>query len=299
MISEALAGGTDLLERRRSGVSSGPVSRLTGLPEAIDRLADGGLSIGAGVRVQALADAPVVQSGWPGLAAAAGDLATPEIRRRATVGGNLTQRTRCAYFRTRDVACLKKGGVGCPARIGAHDNGVIFDTGPCVHPHPSTLATALLAYEARIDTDRRDGLTLRDLLGDGTDGTCDHLLGEGEVVRAVRVPPPALNERAVYLRAASRALAEWPIAEIVVRVVLDATGRVGVAHVALGGVAPVPRPMPDVAARLVGEPLATLPADACAALTVAAATPLPGTRAKVAVVRGLVAAAVEAIGQGP
>jgi xanthine dehydrogenase YagS FAD-binding subunit len=73
-------------------------------------------------------------------------------RRSATsrrFGGNLAQRSRCWYFRNPHIACLKKGGSDCPARSGNHLYHAAFDLGPCVAPHPSTMAAALLAYEAR------------------------------------------------------------------------------------------------------------------------------------------------------
>jgi xanthine dehydrogenase YagS FAD-binding subunit len=95
---------------------------------------------------------------YPGLAAAAGGLATPQIRAIGTIGGNLAQRSRCWYYRNPHMACLKKGDDTCPARSGNHLYGVIFDPGPCVAPHPSTLAAALLAYDATVTTSLRSHL---------------------------------------------------------------------------------------------------------------------------------------------
>jgi len=73
---------------------------------------------------------------YPGLTAAAGGLATPQIRGVGTIGGNLAQRNRCWYYRNPHTPCLNKGGAVCPAREGNHLYGVIFDRGPCVAPHP-------------------------------------------------------------------------------------------------------------------------------------------------------------------
>src|SRR5262249_41475253 len=143
--------------------------------------------------------------------------ATPQIRNVATLGGNLAQRSRCWYYRNPHIACFKKGAGSCPARSGNHLYGVAFDLGPCVAPHPSTMATALLAYEARIDTDHRTGLSIEALLGDGRDGTADHALQPGEVITAVALPPPLAGERAHYRRAVFRSKAEWPLVEVVVR----------------------------------------------------------------------------------
>ena len=99
--------------------------------------------------IAAIAADARLTAAYPGIAAAVAGLATPQIRRVATLGGNLAQRSRCWYFRNPRIDCLKKGGSACPAREGNHLYGVAFDLGPCVAPHPSTMATALMAYDAR------------------------------------------------------------------------------------------------------------------------------------------------------
>jgi len=147
--AEFRAAGTDLSERRRSGVSRGPLIDLAASPDmtGIDWAADGGLRIGAFTTIAAIAADSRIAQAYPGLAAAAQGLATPQIRQLATLGGNLAQRSRCWYFRNPHIACLKKGGNECPARTGNHLYGVAFDLGPCVAPHPSTMAMALFAED--------------------------------------------------------------------------------------------------------------------------------------------------------
>ncbi len=120
--AEFRAAGTDLSERRRSGVSRGPLIDISAAPDSIgvDWGADGAVRIGAFTTIAAIAaDARIVQA-YPGLAAAALGLATPQVRHLATLGGNLAQRSRCWYFRNPHIACLKKGGSDCPARSGNH-----------------------------------------------------------------------------------------------------------------------------------------------------------------------------------
>ena len=153
--TEFRAAGTDLSERRRSGVSRGPLIDLAASPDTtgMDWGTDGSLRIGAFTTIAAIAADTRIAQAYPGLAASALGLATPQIRHLATLGGNLAQRSRCWYFRNPHIACLKKGGNECPARAGNHLYGVAFDLGPCVAPHPSTMAAALLAYEATIITD--------------------------------------------------------------------------------------------------------------------------------------------------
>ena len=156
---EYRAAGTDLTERRRSGVSRGPIRDIapTAVPAGVRPETDGGMRVGALTTIAALAADDAIRAAYPGLAAAAAGLATPQIRRVATIGGNIAQRNRCWYFRNPEIACLKKGGDDCPARAGNALYAVAFDSAPCVAPHPSTLAAALVAYDARLDTDRRRG----------------------------------------------------------------------------------------------------------------------------------------------
>ena len=148
--AEFRAAGTDLSERRRSGLSRGPLIDIAATSDAtaIDWRADGSLRIGALTTIEAIAADARIAAAYPGVAASAQGLATPQIRHLATLGGNLTQRSRCWYFRNPHIACLKKGGSECPARSGNHLYGVAFDLGPCVAPHPSTMAAALLSYDA-------------------------------------------------------------------------------------------------------------------------------------------------------
>jgi xanthine dehydrogenase YagS FAD-binding subunit len=287
--AEFRAAGTDLSERRRSGVSQGPLIDIAAAPDTIGMQwgADGAVRIGAFTTIAALAaDARVAQA-YPGLAAAALGLATPQIRHLATLGGNLAQRSRCWYFRNPHIACLKKGGLDCPARAGNHLYSVAFDLGPCVAPHPSTMAAALLAYEARVSTDRRSGLTIGELLGDGSNGGADHALAPGEMIRSVELPPPVTNERAFYKRAISRSHAEWPLVEVCARAVVSG-GSFQFIRITAGGIAPVPLRLSASEAVLQGAPASSANIANAARLATAGARPLPMTGYKLDLLRGVV-----------
>ena len=239
--AEFRAAGTDLSERRRSGVSRGPLVDLVrpaGIPD-VTWDASGAARISAFASIGAIAADPQLNAAYPGLTAAAEGLATPQIRHVATLGGNLAQRSRCWYYRDPHIACLKKGGTTCPAREGNHLYGVAFDLGPCVAPHPSTLAAALLAYDATVTTNLRQRLTIAQLLGDGSNGGADHALTPGEIIESIELGNPVANERALYRRAISRSYAEWPLVEVVVRAVI-AEGAFKLVRIVAGGVAPVP-----------------------------------------------------------
>lgn len=287
--AEFRAAGTDLSERRRSGVSKGPLVDITAAPDTIgmDWGADGAVRIGAFTTIAAIAaDARIAQA-YPGLAASAEGLATPQVRHLATLGGNLAQRSRCWYFRNPHIACLKKGGPDCPARAGNHLYSVAFDLGPCVAPHPSTMAAALLAYEASVSTDQRSGLTIGELLGDGSNGAADHALAPGEMIRSVELLPPVSGERALYKRAISRSHAEWPLVEVCARAVVS-RGSFQFIRIAAGGIAPVPLRLSASEAVLQGAPASAANIANAARQATAGARPLPMTAYKLDLLRGLV-----------
>jgi xanthine dehydrogenase YagS FAD-binding subunit len=293
-LAELRAGGTDLGERRRSGVARGPIVDIERRIELtrVEWRTDAGANIGALVTIADVASDPKLAVGYPGLAAAAARLATPQIRRVGTIGGNLLQRTRCWYYRHPATSCLKKGGTDCPARAGNHRYGVLFDLGPCVAPHPSTLGMAFLAYDATVMTSHRAGLPMADLFGDGSDGTNDHQLVHGELLTTVSLPPPTPNERAAYFRAVGRVHAEWPLAETVVRIVVE-DGTVTMAAIAVGGVAPVPLRLAGVESALLGMPATPSSFAKASALAAVGANPPPLTAYKATVLVGTVAEALE------
>jgi xanthine dehydrogenase YagS FAD-binding subunit len=285
---EFRAAGTDLSERRRSGISKGPLIDIASAADTgIAWGADGIAVIGAFTTIAAIAaDARIVEA-YPGLAAAAQGLATPQIRHLATIGGNLAQRSRCWYFRKPHIDCLKKGGNDCPARSGNHLYGVAFDLGPCVAPHPSTMAAALLTYDASVVTDRRSGLSISDLLGDGSNGHADHLLLSGEMIQSIALKTPLGGERAAYKRAISRSYADWPLVEVCARAtVLD--GVFQFVRIAAGGIAPVPLRLSASEAALQGARATAANIAEAARQAAAGARPLPMTGYKLDLLSGLV-----------
>jgi xanthine dehydrogenase YagS FAD-binding subunit len=286
---EFRAAGTDLSERRRSGVSTGPLIDISAAPDTIGMHwgAEGSLRIGAFTTIAAVAADARLAAAYPGIAASAQGLATPQIRHLATLGGNLAQRSRCWYFRNPHIACLKKGGSDCPARSGNHLYHVAFDLGPCVAPHPSTMAAALLAYEAKVTTDRRSSLTIGDLLGDGSNGTADNALHSGEMIKSVALASPLQGERALYKRAISRTHAEWPLVEVCARAVIT-DGAFQFVRLAAGGIAPVPLRLAAVEAALQGKKANAATIASAAERATSGAKPLPMTGYKLDLLKGVV-----------
>ena len=287
--AEFRAAGTDLSERRRSGLSQGPLIDIAATPNAagIEWDTNGAARIGALTTIETMALDVRLAAAYPGVAASAQGLATPQIRHLATLGGNLAQRSRCWYFRNPHIGCLKKGGSDCPSRDGNHLYGVAFDLGPCVAPHPSTMAAALLAYDAEITTNQRSGLTIDEVLGDGSDGASDHALAAGEMIERIALPPPLRGERALYKRAISRSYAEWPLAEVCARAVIT-NGTFRFVRITAGGVAPVPLRLSASEAVLQGAPASAALIAEAARQASKGANPLPLTAYKLDLLSGLV-----------
>jgi xanthine dehydrogenase YagS FAD-binding subunit len=297
---EILAGGTDLSERIRSGISASTlvdISRVPGL-DTITGTGAGPTTIGALVTIDALGSSERVQRDYPALAAPAQTLATPQIRSMGTMGGVLCQHTRCWYYRHPHLRCFKNGGDSCPAREGNNHYGVAFDLGPCTYPHPSSIALALLVYDATFDTTRRRGVAIGDLYGDGSDPTRDHLLEAGEMLTAVTLPGPTAGEHSAYVRLTSRVWAEWPLVECVCRLIIR-DGTVNDARVSIGAVANIPLRLPEVEARLTGkEPTPETLADA-AQHAIDRANPLEQTRYKLPMITATVLETLEKAAGAP
>lgn len=289
----ALAGGTDLLREIHAGttapellVSLRHLERLA----AIEPRPDGGLTIGARVTLAQLAEDGRLRAGWTALAEAAAGAATPQIRRVATLAGNLLQAPACAYYRN-GYDCRLLGGAVCGAREGDNTHHAILGGGLCVSGHPSDAAAALLALDADISWVTADGTghyaPLADLyrLPDAARPT-EIALPAGALVTAVHLPPP--NGRSVYLQARERATWAFALIGVAARLVVS-DGRVTAAGLALTGAAPIPWRLPEVEAFLVALPaLAGEWAADAAHLAVSAARPLADNAYKVRLVEGLV-----------
>ena len=155
-----LGGGTNLVDLMREGVETPDrLVDVTRLPAAIEPTADGGLRIDAAVTNTALAADARMRRDYPLLTRAIVAGASAQIRNMATVGGNLLQRTRCAYFYDDAAACNKRDpGAGCDAVGGFNRIHAILGSSPaCVATHPSDMAVALAALDAVVEIEGAAG----------------------------------------------------------------------------------------------------------------------------------------------
>jgi len=291
---EVRAGGSELLDRKRRGLPIGEPVDLRDLAGLDDiRGKNGALHLGAMVRIRAIAESEDVRRAYPALAAAAGALATPQIRAVATLGGNLLQHPRCPYYFGASPHCLRTGGAICGARTGDPARLGSFALGPCLVSHPSTLATALLAHDATVAVQGGGERPIQALLGAGGDPARQHRLIAGEILTSVVLPPPHPGERAAYVRVTGRTHApEWPLVEVVARLPFEGHCLHSV-RIAAGGVAPIPLRLRSVETGLEGSHGDRESLAAAASLAGEGADPLPTAGFRIDLLAGATLEALE------
>jgi xanthine dehydrogenase YagS FAD-binding subunit len=256
-----VAGGTNVIDLLKLEIE--PLTLLvdiSALPmRSIEGTPSGGVRIGALATMADVADHPLVKSGFPVVSQALLDSASPQLRNMATIGGNVLQRTRCAYFRDRSQPCNKrKPGHGCSALFGENRmHAVIGTSDHCICSNPSDFATALLAVDALVHTRSAIGTRivpidrLHVLPGDRPD--IETILHPGEMIEAIELVPSAHGRASTYLKVRDRASYEFALVSAAAALAIEG-GIVREARVALGSVAPVPWRARDVEAALVGNP---------------------------------------------
>lgn len=265
-----IAGGTELLNWMRLGIVEPTALRDIGRLPGLDRiqLDDGHLSIGALATLNAVGEDDLVQQHAAALAQACLAAASPQIRNRATLGGNLLQRTRCAYFRAEAPlpwGCNKRApGSGCAALEGCNDRHAIFGwTDDCVATQPSDPVVALAALDAEIEL-RRGAHTRRVAVGDfhltpedaaragRPPAAAETCLEPGELIVGYRIPMRR-GSRSAYVKVRERASYEYALVSAAAVVAVE-RGVIASARIALGSVAMKPWRLARAEQGLVGRP---------------------------------------------
>jgi xanthine dehydrogenase YagS FAD-binding subunit len=297
--TELLGGGTDLLDRTKDYVSApDSVISLTGIGGAFREIRSAApvgavppdITIGAGAHLTDIAESRLLAP-FPALTAAAAQVAGPQIRNMATLGGNLCQRNRCWYFRDEHVNCLLKGGRKCYAQEGENQYHAIFTQGhPCVIVNPSSLAPPLIALGAVVDILGPKGqreLPLEKLYQAPVKETQrEHVLAPNEIIVAVRFGGAGLPQFAAYRNGSyevrQKETSDWPLVQAAVAYHVERGGNVakGV-RVALGHVAPTPLLSEAAAKALEGKQVTEATAAAAGEAAVEGARPLSQNEYKV------------------
>lgn len=245
--SKYLGGGTNLVDLMRETVERpAALVDVASLSNSIEEQDDGGLLIGAAARNTAVAENRIVRSRYPVLARAILAGASAQIRNMATVGGNILQRTRCAYFYDGDGSrCNKRSpGQGCDAKEGFNRYHAILGASPeCVATHPSDMCVALAALDAVVHLRSATGerklplVDLHRLPGEHPERETN--LEPGELISAVELPPLGFAVHSTYRKVRDRA--SYAFALVAVAAALDVKdGVVCDVRLALGGVAHKP-----------------------------------------------------------
>ena len=260
----------------------------------IEKTADGGLRIGALVTNSDLAADARVRRGWPVLSRALLAGASGQLRNKATTGGNLLQRTRCYYFYDRGEPCNKREpGSGCAAKDGMNRILAILGTSEhCIATHPSDMAVAMRALDARVEIEGAEGR--REVaLGEfyrlpGDTPQIETVLKPDDLITAVLLPAPA-GGRQIYRKVRDRS--SYAFALVSVAAVIEVEdGVISKAQLAFGGLGPMPWRDADVEAALVGAAPSAALFDRAADILLAEAKGYGGNDFKIPLTRRTLAA---------
>jgi xanthine dehydrogenase YagS FAD-binding subunit len=242
-----IAGGTNLLDLMKEDVERPTrLIDITRLPlKIVEETAGGGVRIGALVPNSDLAYHPLIERRYPVVSSAIRAGASQQLRNMASTGGNLLQRTRCAYFYDTVTPCNKRvPGSGCSAINGINRGHAILGTSEaCIATHPSDMCVALAALEATVHVAGPTGeraIAIADfhrLPGDTPQR--DTNLDRDEIITAIELPAQGFTKNYTYLKIRDRL--SYAFALVSVAVGLEMDGRtIRQARFALGGVAHKP-----------------------------------------------------------
>ena len=297
--SMPIGGGQDLLARMKDYVTQ--PDRIVNVKVALESTVtplNGGLRIGAAMRMVDVAEHAEIAKLYPAFSAAAIEVGTPQIRNQATVGGNLNQRPRCWYYRNEEFVCFKKGGNQCFSPAGENQFHAILGGGPSYIVHPSSLAVPSVAYGA---TFRLAGPKGERMVAAADYFTLprqslrmENVLAPDELLTHVILPAPGAVKSGHY-EVRYKESHDWPIAFATVLLTMNGA-NVQSARVVMGAVAPIPWRSPAAEQALAGKAINEETAAAAADAALKDARPLSQNAykvdvAKVAVKRAILRAA--------
>ena len=252
------AGGIDVLGEMKDGLSAPDVLvNVKELPDTHEiTQGNDAWTFGTNVRLVELETDPQVRAIFPGLAEAAREVGSPQIRNVATIGGNLAQHSRCWYYRHKDIECLKNGGDTCFARIGKNRHHSLFSGNPCISPVVSNLSVALAALGAEVvvfDGEGERRMTVPELYENAWVNSLAHnSLGPKDLI--LRVEVPLERDRSAYLQVSEKKRFDWALVSAAAAARVEGR-RLHAPRVVLGVVAPVPYQVEEANALLDGQEL--------------------------------------------
>jgi len=294
-----LAGGLDSFDwfkdrnkRRQVVVDLSGVEALRGVKKA----ADGGLEIGATTTLTDVANNPLVKESFRLLSQAAALVASPQIRNQGTLGGNVSQDTRCWYYRS-GWTCYRAGGNICYADTPTAINRehAIFDANRCVAVNPSDTAPALIALDAQmvIRSSGRDRVVDAQnyFIGPSVDITRMTVLQPGELLTAIRIPAAWAGAEFYFEKIRERQVWDFPLVNIAAALKVS-NGTISGSRVVVNAVAAHPMRLTAVEDAIVGKPRNEATAAMAGDLAARGARPLAHNGYKIPLVKNLVKRAI-------
>jgi len=286
-----LAGGNDLLGLLKEYlVSADTLVNIKSLPN-MDKIvrSEQKWTIGALVTIGEIERNAEMAKAFPGLHDAAMEIASPQIRNVATVGGNLAQHSRCWYFRHRDTVCLKKGGDLCYARNSENRYHSLFTGNDCISPVVSSLATTFAALDATaivLCNGVETRMSMDDLYQKAWKEVAAHnSLNPGDLILRVRIP--TTRSRSAYMQVSDKHAFDWALVSCAAAAeVVD--GKLKSPRVALGSISPVPHQVQAANDFLDGKTLDDATASQAADMILAGATPREHNGYKVPMAHALI-----------
>ena len=277
-----LAGGTTLVDLMKLDVMRPAqlidITRIAAPQLRAIEVTPQGLSIGALATMRQVADHPGVRRDYPVVAQSLQLAASQQLRNMARVGGNVLQRTRCAYFRDTSWPCNKRTpGIGCSALAGENRwHAVLGASEQCIASYPGDWATALIALDATVQITGSSGArTLPFAQLHRPPGNTPHIettLAPGDLITGFVIPAGAHTRRSLYLKVRDRESYEFALASAAVALELDGA-TVRQVRIGLGGPVAVPWRAREAEALLIGKPLNEATASAAARAAFALAKP--------------------------
>lgn len=239
------AGGTDLLGMIKEKIISPDnvinLKAVSGL-NTITENSHGDINIGALTTISEIIENKLIANKFSVLLMAASEIASPQLRNIGTVGGNLCQRPRCAYFRG-EFNCLRKGGDTCYAYDGFNKYHCVVNGSPCFIVSPSDLAPALISLGAFItifSNGKEKEIPLKDFyILPSYNYLKETILDKGDIVTKIRIPAHSKNIKSTYIKIKERNA--WDFAIVSVAAVLELNGTtITNGNLVFGGAAPAP-----------------------------------------------------------
>ena len=294
-----LAGGLDTFDwfkdrnkRRKVVVDLSGVDALRG----VTKTADGGLEIGASTTLTDVVNHPLVKQNYRLLSQAAALVASPQIRNQGTLGGNVSQDTRCWYYRS-GWTCYRAGGNICYADTPSAINRehAIFDANRCVAVNPSDTAPALIALDAQMVIRSSDGervVNAQDyFIGPSIDITRMTVLQPGDLLTAIRIPAAWAGAEFYFEKIRERQVWDFPLVNIAAALKVE-SGTITSSRFVVNAVAAHPMRLTAVEDAVAGKPRNEETAAMAGALAVQGARPLAHNGYKIPLVRNLVKRAI-------